>query len=46
MAEVMSRVKAERRAGARAKMQEQARVDSGLIDSATILNVLDVGRGP
>lgn len=43
--DALARVKAEQRAEARAKMLEQARVDTGLIDSATIPAVTDVGSG-
>jgi integrase len=41
----LARVKTEQRAAARAKLQEQARMDAGLIDSATMPTVPDVGNG-
>ena len=43
--DVLSRVKAEQRAEARLKMQEQARVDAGLIPSDAIPTPTDVGSG-
>jgi len=43
--DALSRVKAEQRAEARAKMQKQAGVDTGLIHSDAIPTVIDVGSG-
>jgi integrase len=43
--DALSRVRAEQRAKARAKMQEQTRADTGLIHSETIPTVTAIGNG-
>jgi succinylarginine dihydrolase len=43
--DALSRFKTEQRAEARAMMQEQARVDTGLIHSDAISALTDAGRG-
>jgi hypothetical protein len=43
--DALSRIKAEQRAEARAKMQEQGRMEAGLIHSDAIPALADVGSG-